>query len=285
MGAVGGPQWAGQPYATRPEAGLLGAARGHERVRQPAPGADLRRAGRRLDAEARSRRGSRHPVRPRADRRRLFRRAARRHRQRRHPPRGQHPRLYRGRNPPRRPRRVRSGEGPVGPRVQRRQGQCDGGRADVARGGAGAARRRIPAHRPDPHARRQHRDAAGQEPAPVRHHPDRQSVRRHTVRRGGDADRIARHAAVGGARPAGDARPVRADPRLRPRHRRTRHRQPVRGDPQPRDGAALSASVAPDLASRVEAAVSAALDGGARTADLGGTLGTAAMGDAVLAGL
>jgi 3-isopropylmalate dehydrogenase len=40
-----------------------------------------------------------------------------------------------------------------------------------------------------------------------------------------------------------------------------------------------------DLADRVEAAVSAALDGGARTADLGGTLGTAAMGDAVLAQL
>ncbi len=41
----------------------------------------------------------------------------------------------------------------------------------------------------------------------------------------------------------------------------------------------------PDLADRAEAAVAAALDGGARTADLGGNLGTAAMGDAVLAGL
>ena len=41
----------------------------------------------------------------------------------------------------------------------------------------------------------------------------------------------------------------------------------------------------PDLATRVENAVSAALDGGARTADLGGTLGTAAMGNAVLAAL
>ncbi len=41
----------------------------------------------------------------------------------------------------------------------------------------------------------------------------------------------------------------------------------------------------PDLADAVEAAVGAALDSGARTADLGGTLGTAAMGDAVLAGL
>ena len=41
----------------------------------------------------------------------------------------------------------------------------------------------------------------------------------------------------------------------------------------------------PELADRVEAAVAAALDAGARTADLGGTLGTAAMGDAVLAAL
>lgn len=42
---------------------------------------------------------------------------------------------------------------------------------------------------------------------------------------------------------------------------------------------------APELAARVEAAVVAALDAGARTADLGGTLTTAAMGDAILAGL
>ena len=41
----------------------------------------------------------------------------------------------------------------------------------------------------------------------------------------------------------------------------------------------------PDLASRVEGAVGAALDSGARTADLGGTLSTAAMADAVLAAL
>ncbi len=42
---------------------------------------------------------------------------------------------------------------------------------------------------------------------------------------------------------------------------------------------------APDLAARVEAAVEAALDAGARTSDLGGALTTAAMGDAVLAHL
>ncbi|WP_353216953.1 3-isopropylmalate dehydrogenase [Sandarakinorhabdus sp.] len=41
---------------------------------------------------------------------------------------------------------------------------------------------------------------------------------------------------------------------------------------------------APELALRVEAAVEAALDKGARTPDLGGTLSTTAMGDAIMAG-
>jgi 3-isopropylmalate dehydrogenase len=41
----------------------------------------------------------------------------------------------------------------------------------------------------------------------------------------------------------------------------------------------------PDLAAKVEAAVEAALNAGARTADLGGTMTTAEMGDAVLAQL
>ena len=40
-----------------------------------------------------------------------------------------------------------------------------------------------------------------------------------------------------------------------------------------------------DLAERIEGAVEAALNAGARTADLGGSLTTAAMGDAVMAGL
>ena len=41
----------------------------------------------------------------------------------------------------------------------------------------------------------------------------------------------------------------------------------------------------PDLADRLSGAVQAALKGGARTRDIGGTLGTREMGDAVLAGL
>jgi 3-isopropylmalate dehydrogenase len=39
------------------------------------------------------------------------------------------------------------------------------------------------------------------------------------------------------------------------------------------------------LADKVEAAVDAALNAGARTPDLGGTMTTSAMGDAILAGL
>jgi 3-isopropylmalate dehydrogenase len=42
---------------------------------------------------------------------------------------------------------------------------------------------------------------------------------------------------------------------------------------------------APEAADRVEAAVEAALDAGARTRDLGGTLTTRQMGDAILAQL
>jgi 3-isopropylmalate dehydrogenase len=42
---------------------------------------------------------------------------------------------------------------------------------------------------------------------------------------------------------------------------------------------------APELANAVEKAVAAALDGGALTADLGGTLSTAAMGEAIIAAL
>jgi 3-isopropylmalate dehydrogenase len=41
----------------------------------------------------------------------------------------------------------------------------------------------------------------------------------------------------------------------------------------------------PDLADRLTAAVAAALEGGARTPDLGGTLSTVRMADAVLAAL
>ena len=41
----------------------------------------------------------------------------------------------------------------------------------------------------------------------------------------------------------------------------------------------------PEPADRIEGAVAAAIRGGARTADLGGTLTTAAMTDAVLAHL
>ena len=80
FGAVGGPKWDNVAFDKKPERGLLAPAQGDGAVRQPAPGQGVRRAGRCELAEARDRQGPRHHDHPRADRRRLFRRAAR-HRQ------------------------------------------------------------------------------------------------------------------------------------------------------------------------------------------------------------
>jgi len=52
------------------------------------------------------------------------------------------------------------------------------------------------------------------------------------------AHRLARHASLGQPRQGGGARPLRAGPRLRPRHRRSGNRQPARHLPQRRDDAA-----------------------------------------------
>ena len=73
MGAVGGPQWAGRAARQAAGGGPAEPARRHGRVRQPAPGALLPAAGRRLQPEARGGRGPRLHDRPRADRRHLFR--------------------------------------------------------------------------------------------------------------------------------------------------------------------------------------------------------------------
>lgn len=77
---------------------------------------------------------------------------------------------------------------------------------------------------------------------------------------------------------------VRADPRLGARYRGQGKANPC--------AAILSAAMMlrhslgqPAAADRIEAAVAQAIRDGARTADLGGTMSTAAMGDAVLAAL
>ena len=93
-------------------------------------------------------------------------------------------------------------------------------------------------------ARQFRRHDAGEGAEAVRRHRDRQSVRRHAVGYRGDADRLARHAALGLARR--DRRQdqkaplaVRAGAWLGAGYRRQRPRQSDRDDLVVRDGAAL----------------------------------------------
>ena len=84
---------------------------------------------------------------------------------------------------------------------------------------------------------------------------------------------------------AGQARPLRADPRLGARHRRARA-SPIRWRRSSRSrwrcaGRWAGRTWPTGWSPRSKAA----LDGGARTRDIGGELSTREMGDAVLAGL
>ena len=214
-------------------------AQGHGAVRQPAPGAWCSTrwpTPRRLKPEIVAR--PRHHDRARAHRRRLFRRAAR-HRDpaRRRAPRRQHPGLHDARD------RARRAASPSSWRASARNKVCSVEKANVmesrravARGGAASCTTpNIQDVELDAHVRRQLRHAAGAQPQAVRRHRHRQPVRRHPVGLRGDADRLARHAALGLAgrrrrdRPAHGA--LRAGARLGARHRRQGHRQPARHAP------------------------------------------------------
>ena len=143
-----------------------------------------------------------------------------------------------------------------------------------------------------PHVCRQLRDAAGAQPQAVRRDRHRQSVRRYAVRLRRDADRFARHAALGlpgRRRRFGQApRALRAGARLGPRHRRQGIANPL----------ACLLSFAMMLrysfdmsaeADLLDGAIKAVLDSGKRTGDImqpGATkVSTSGMGDAVLAAL
>ena len=82
-------------------------------------------------------------------------------------------------------------------------------------------------------------------------------------------------------RSAGRAGPVRADPRVRARHRRAGDREPARHDPVGRDDAPSLLGLEAEAAA-IEKAADAAVTEGARTRDLGGSLSTRAMADEVL---
>ena len=217
-----------------PRARPAAAAQGNGSVRQSAPGGGVRGARRRLEPEARAGCRSRSDDRARIDRRHLFRRAARgRDLGRRQPPRHQHRNLQRSRDRTRRPRRLRIGAKAPRPGVRGRQGQRHGiGRA-VARGGAAGARR---ATIPMSSSSFMYADNCAMQLVrnPKQFDVDRhqQSVRRFAVRLRGDADGLARDAALGLARRARCDRPaqgaLRAGARQRPRHRRQGCRQPAR---------------------------------------------------------
>ena len=231
FGSVGGPKWETLPFELQPERGLLRLRKDMDLFANLRPAVVFEALADASSPEARSRRRARPDDRARTDRRHLFRRAPR-HRDpaRRHPPRHQHRSLHRGRDRARRARRLRSRPQAAAPPHRGRQGQCDGiGRA-VARGCAAGARR-LPGCRAFVHVCRQLRDAARARPEAVRCHRHQQSVRRYSFRLRGDADGIARHAALGLAwarrmHPAGAGRStsrcMAAPPTLPARASRTR---------------------------------------------------------------
>ena len=244
LGAVGGPKWDDPTSVGPSRAGALRHARRPGPLRQPAPGQRPPgpRAG--LAAPARAARGRRHADRPRADRRPLLRLAHGGHRGARRPIRQRHPAVLGGRGRPRRPPRLRPGARPPEAADQRRQGERPGDVAPVA-DGRPRDRPGVPGRRPRRPARRRLRDADRAGAGVLRRPRDREPLRRHPVRRGIGAGREPGHAALGlggdaahGARPA---RPLRADPRLRARHRRAGPGEPGRDDPLRRHAPALVA--------------------------------------------
>ena len=148
---------------------------------------------------------------------------------RRRAPRLRHPGLHHERDPAHRPRRLRAGAQAQNKLLLGRQGQRDGVRPALARGRDEAAQGRISRRRAGAHVRRQLRHAAGAQAEAVRRDRHRQHVRRHPVRRGGDADRLARHAAVGLAGRAG--RDTAAAGRCTSRSTARRPTSPARASP------------------------------------------------------
>ena len=207
LGAVGGPKWdTTDPDAPRPEQGLLGLRKGmglyaNLRPVRPEPG-----AGRLQPAARGADRRHRPARRPRADRRHLLRRQ--RPRRRRRP---RHLRVLGGRDRADRPRRLR---GRAAPRrgLGRKPRVTSVDKANVLetsrlwREVVGRVAAGLPRRRARPPAGRQRRDAARLPPGRLRRDRHREPLRRHPQRRVGDADRLARDAALGQPRRRGRAR-------------------------------------------------------------------------------
>ena len=133
FGSVGGPEVGQRRVQQEAGARPVAAAQGDGPIRQSAAGQGVRRAGRRLGAQARDRQGPRHHDHPRADRRRVFRRAARRdHSAQRREGSHRHAALQDQRDPPRLRRRLRAGAQAQEPGVQLGEGQRHAHRRAVA---------------------------------------------------------------------------------------------------------------------------------------------------------
>ena len=230
FGSVGGPKWDSLPFDKRPELGILRLRKDLGLFANLRPGGGARPAGRRLLAQARPRPRPRPDDRARVDRRHLFRRAARhRDRARRQAARHRHRGLHRGRDRPRRPRRLRPcAQAPEAPH-QRREGERHAVRPPLARRGHGDRQGRVPGCRAAAHVRRQLRDAALRPAQAVRRHPRQQPLRRPALRPRGGAHRLARDAALGDARRAGTGRPART--RSTSRSTAPRPTSPARASP------------------------------------------------------
>jgi isocitrate/isopropylmalate dehydrogenase len=123
LGAVGGPAYDDLDFSLKPERGLL-------RLRKEMDLYANLRPAQCFDALADFSSLKREIVAG------LDLMIARHHRtERRHPGRHQHPPLYHAGNPPRRPLGLRAGPQTLEPGLLDGEGQCDGGRDPVARGG------------------------------------------------------------------------------------------------------------------------------------------------------
>ena len=162
IGAVGGPQWEKVPRDVRPEAGLLRLRKGMDVFANLRPAICYAALADASTPEARGGRRARPDDRARADRRASISASrAGSTTSRRPAARRRHPGLHHPRDRAGGPGRVRAGaraaqQGDLG-----REGQRDGDRRVLARGGHRTARARISGRDAGAHAGRQRRHAAG----------------------------------------------------------------------------------------------------------------------------
>ena len=272
LGAVGGPKWSDPKAAVRPEQALFALRGGLGLYANLRPVTVHPALVGVLAAAARAARRRRPADRPRADRRDLLRRARPRQRPGRRPRRARHAAVH---------ARPRSAGRPAGVRAGARRGAATSPRVDKAnvlatsrlwRTVADEVAAEHPGRDGRAPARRLVRDAARPPAGRLRRHRHREPVRRHPVGRGGGAGRepgMLPSASLGERTDrARHVRPVRADPRLRARHRRAGHRPTRSARSSRRRCCCGSRSAARTRRRRSRRPSRGALDDGWRTGDL-----------------